>query len=106
MTFEQVMKQEFGYDCISTFWLDFSIADRFGEAAIKNTFNRAFEDWRTNYKYLTEFVLVLNCKCRQHYNAGRTELSSLYGDLFYKANDYARENLQGEELSYFFNVTD
>lgn len=30
-----------GYETITTFWDDFSIADRFGIAAIKDTYKRA-----------------------------------------------------------------
>ena len=46
----------------STFWMDFSIADRFGLNAIQDTFNRAFGEWKSNYKMLTELVGVLNHK--------------------------------------------
>lgn len=65
MTFEQFIKQEIGYECKTTFWMDFSIADRFGIAAVKDTFKRAFKEWRTNVVYLTELVLVLNHKMWQ-----------------------------------------
>ena len=33
-----------GYKPITTFWMDFSIADNFGKSAVKDTFNRAFEE--------------------------------------------------------------
>ena len=36
----------------TTFPSDFSIADRFGVNAIKDTFNRAFGEWKGHYKYL------------------------------------------------------
>ena len=48
------------YEPKTTFWMDFSIADRFGANAIKDTYNRAFKEWKTNYIYLTELVIVLN----------------------------------------------
>lgn len=41
----------FDYQFKTTFWTDFSIADIFGVSAIKDTFNRAFEEWRDNYIY-------------------------------------------------------
>ena len=44
----------------TTFYMDFTIADHFGIEAIKDTFNRAFEEWKTDYKYLTFLVLNLN----------------------------------------------
>ena len=30
----------------TTFWEDFSIAERFGLSAIQDTFNRAFKEWK------------------------------------------------------------
>lgn len=51
-----------GYKPITTFWDDFSIADNFGIDAVCDTYNRAFQEWKTDYKYLTELVMVLNWK--------------------------------------------
>lgn len=45
MTFNELMAEN-GYTCKTTFWMDFSIADRFGAAAVKDTFNRAFAEWK------------------------------------------------------------
>ena len=90
----------------TTFWSDFSIADRFGIPAIKDTYNRAFDEWKTDYRYLTDLVMVLNHKCWEHHHVGHARVSELYADLFYKAQDYAYENLQGDELRYFIEVTD
>ena len=61
MTFKEFM-QENGYELQTTFWEDFSIADRFGLAAVLDTFNRAFREWKGDYKFLTELTLVLNHK--------------------------------------------
>ena len=52
MTFREFMLEN-GYELQTTFWNDFSIADRFGLSAIQDTFSRAFEEWKENYKYLT-----------------------------------------------------
>lgn len=93
------------YECKTTFWEDFSIADAFGVAAVKDTFNRAFAEWKDNYVYLTELVMVLNHKCWHHYEKNQ-ELSKLYAELFYKAEDYAYENLKDEELNYYYRITD
>ena len=49
MTFKEFM-QENGYELQTTFWEDFTIADRFGLSAIQDTFNRAFEEWKEHYK--------------------------------------------------------
>lgn len=61
MTFKEFMREN-GYEVRTTFWEDFSIADLFGLPFIQNTFDRAFKEWRENYEYLTELVLVLNHK--------------------------------------------
>lgn len=37
MTFQEFM-QENGYDLITTFWEDFSIADKYGIAGVKDTY--------------------------------------------------------------------
>lgn len=90
----------------TTFWQDFSIADVFGIDAVKDTYKRAFEEWKSDYRYLTDLVMVVNHKCWQHYEKGNNELSQLYSDLYYKADAYACENLKDEELSYYLRVTD
>ena len=95
-----------GYETFTTFWQDFCIADRFGIKAIKDTYKRAFKEWKHDYKYLTELVLVLNWKCWNHYDHGNNEYSLLYSNLYHEANYYARENLEGDEFEYYFKVTD
>lgn len=50
----------FGYETFTTFFEDFTIAEYFGVNAIKDTYNRAFNEWKNDYKYLTELVMVLN----------------------------------------------
>ena len=93
------------YNFKTTFWSDFSIADRYGIPAIKDTFNRAFEEWKDNYIYLTELVLVLNWKIWQWYET-RESYAEVYNDLWEMADQYAMENLHGEEMNYFIETTD
>ena len=90
----------------TTFWSDFSIADRFGVNAIKDTYRRAFEEWKTNAVYVTELVIVLNHKIWQHYEAGNEKYAKLYDTLWRKADNWCVENLKGEDLSYFYETTD
>ena len=104
MTFKEFM-QENGYELQTTFWEDFSIADRFGLAAVLDTFNRAFRECKGDYKVLTELTLVLNHKIWQ-YHEKRPEFAELYNTLWEQTDQYAMENLKDEELSYFFDVTD
>ena len=96
---------ENGYEMQSTFWQDFSIADAFGISAIKDTFKRAFEEWKSNYVYLTELVLVLNHKIWQWYRKNES-VARVYNDLWEQADEYATENLQGNELQFFYKTTD
>lgn len=106
MTYREYVELEFNYKCITTFWEDFSIADRFGISAIRDTFRRAFRSWRKHYKYLTELVLVLNHKCCYYYGRGRRDIAQVYSQLFDKAREYALDHLEGEEFKYFYNITD
>ena len=95
-----------GYKPITTFYEDFSIADNFGKAAVKDTFNRGFQTAIfMGYKELTEFVMALNWKIWEHYETNEP-LARLYNDLWEKADLYAAKNLKGEELSYFYRTTD
>lgn len=94
------------YEFKTTFWNDFSIADRFGTNAIKDTYNRAFEEWKTNYIYLTELVLVLNWKLFAHYENGNIEVAKVYDELWRQADEYAVENLKDDELKYYLQETD
>ena len=90
----------------TTFWDDFSIADKFGVKAVKDTFKRAFAEWKDDYVYLTELTMVVNWKCWQHYEKDNTELSKLYSDYYYKCDAYAYKHLKGDELSYYYRMTD
>lgn len=94
-----------GYVPKTTFYMDFSIADRFGVDAIQDTYNRAFESWKDNYIYLTELVMALNWKIWEHYERNE-KYARLYNTLWETADAYAVENLKGEELSYFYRTTD
>ena len=94
-----------GYTPHTTFYMDFSIADRFGVSAVKDTFKRAFDNWKDNYVYLTELVMALNWKIWEHYETNE-KLARIYNELWAKADEYATSHLKGEELSYFYRTTD
>ena len=105
----------FDYECFTTFWDDFTIADslKHGQiAAIKDTYKRAFKEWKHDYKYLTELVMVLNHKIWQWYdgekweNGKSTDIARVYSKLWEEARDYAETHLKDEELSYYFRITD
>jgi len=92
----------------TTFCQDLLIAERFGTAAIRDTYKRAFRDWRSHYKYLTELAMTLNHLLAMHYckDGEDDERTKLYNELWQKTYDWGRENLKGEELSYFHAVLD
>lgn len=99
------MAEEMGYEPQTTFWEDFTIADRFGASAIKDTYKRAFNEWKDNYIYLTELVMVLNHKIWQWYERNQ-QFAEIYNDLWKQADQYAVDNLKGKELEYFYSTTD
>ena len=105
MTWSEIMREEFGYITKTTFWEDFSIADRFGVGAIKDTFKRAFEEWKSDYIYLTELVMVLNHKIWYWYDRDR-KVAYVYQELYEQADVYACDNLKDDELRYFYETTD
>jgi len=99
------IEEETGYKPITTFYTDFSIADKFGTDAIQDTYNRAYVEWKSNYKYITELVLVLNHKCWRWYQVNDT-YSKLYCKLYEELHDWCLDNLKGSELEYYLQTTD
>lgn len=90
----------------STFRDDFTIADRFGEKGIKDTYKNVFKHWKDDLKYLTEFVIVLNWKAWYWSDHGKMNYSKLYSDLWEEAHDWCCSNLKGEDLKYYLRTVD
>lgn len=95
-----------GYETQTTFWNDFEIADRFGEKAIKDTYNRAFNEWKDNPVYVTELSMILNWRCWKYYEKHNDALSMLYEQLYENVDNWCCENLKGEDLQYYIKTTD
>lgn len=93
-----------GYEPMTTFWQDFSIADKFGNKAIEDTYNRAKAAWKDNCKYWTELCLVLNHKIWQWWETDR-ERATLYDRLWREADEITLEWTE-EEQAYYFQITD
>ena len=108
MTAKEYFKENCGYDLISTFWDDFSIAEHFGMNAIKDTYNRAKKGWKHDYKMMTELTLILNHKIWQYYNKGGNYqlIAELYNTLWQDCDQWCCENLKGKELEYFYRTLD
>lgn len=94
-----------GYKPITTFYEDFYIADAFSTGAIKDTFQNCFRYWRSDYRYLTELVMVLDWKIWEH-NETKPEYAELYNELWIEASEWAVNNLKGEKLKYYYRTTD
>lgn len=97
-----------GYKPITTFYEDFSIADLFFEKdkySVTETFKRCFEEYKHDYKYLTELVMALNWKIWEHFGSNN-DLAEVYNHLWEVADEYACKHLKGKELEYFYKTTD
>lgn len=99
------MRLENGYETKTTFWEDFSIADAFGIPAIKDTFNRAFKEWKNNYEYVTELSMIMSLKSCAWYD-NDNEKSRLYANYYHEVDNWCLDNLKGDELTYYIKTTD
>lgn len=95
-----------GYKPVSTYYTDFGIAEAFGEDAIRDTYNMAVENWGKSIEWMTEITMILNWKIWEHYHRGNDGLARLYDELWRKAEDFVFKNFKGDDLSYFYRVTD
>ena len=89
--------------------MDFDIADHFGVNAVKDTFKRAFKEWKNDIEYVTELCIVMNIRCWFWYEKGNEELSKLYSNYYYQVMDYVysdESKFSKEDQSYFFGMTD
>lgn len=104
MTYRDYMKQELGYEVMTTYYEDLTIAERFGHKAIVDTVKYAIK-FDHNYKHLTELCMILNHKIWFTYEKD-LELGKLYNTLWEKMRQYLTSTLKGEELSYYYRTTD
>lgn len=100
----RVRKETEGFS--TTFFMDFSIADRFGDDAIKDTFERAFNEWKGGLPLPYRSCNRFESKIWEWYEAGNEPRARIYNDMWIKAQNYADENLKGEELRYYLRTTD
>lgn len=100
------MTLENGYELQTTFWEDFSIADRFGLEAVQDTYNRAFKEWKKDINFMTELSIVLNLKLWQHYEAQNEEFSILYDKLWRKCDNYILDHFNKNEIRQYLTIID
>lgn len=99
------MKLENGYETCTTFWEDFSLADRFGANAIKDTFEASFKNWQHEYKYMTELACVMSWKSCAWYGKDENYMI-IYANYYHKVDNWCMNNLKGDELAYYLKWTD
>ena len=95
-----------GYTQRTTFWDDFTIAERFGLPAIKDTYKNAFNSWKTDVVFITELVLVLNWKMLYMDERHMTEKSVMYYKCWVESSNWCERHLEAGAYEYFLNVID
>ena len=67
------------YVPFTTYASDFILAEIEGSAGVIKTAKDAWEHWKTDYKWATEIIMVINFLAWYHYDIdGNLQLSSLY----------------------------
>lgn len=94
------------YECKTTFYMDFTIADCFGKEAVMDTYRRAVEEWGDDIIYMTELSMVLNWKLWDHYEKEHQAFALMYNNLWEKVNQYIFKHFEGDDLMYFYKTTD
>ena len=109
-----------------TFYSDFAIAEfcqvyMRDKNAVKKTYNQVIKSWGSNYKALTEIVMVLNHKSWAFAKPNRVDAKilkvgdrwadyfvNLYAELYQKADAEFHKRFKGNEqaMDYYFQVTD
>lgn len=95
-----------GQEPQTTFWQDFSIADKFGIDAIKDTYNNALNGWHDDIDYLCELAIVLSWKSNEYYDKGNAAYNNLYADLHYQLRDYVLDNMPDADKVKFIDFID
>ena len=103
----------------TTFWQDFTIAERFGKQAVVNTCNVSKQCWKHDIRYLAELVIVLNHKIWNWYEVAQeypdNEVANKYAELYEKLWDSTTKfvldridtgQFTKEEVRFYFETTD
>ena len=96
-----------GYQMQYTWWMDYSIADKFGLKAVQDTYTRSFKEWHTNRVAMQEMTAVLNWRGWLHYNKdNNSELAKLYFKLWEECYQKCLDYFKGDELSAYWEFLD
>lgn len=110
----------------SLYYADFKVAIPFGMPSVRDTFSRCY--YKTaGYKMVTELAVVLNRLGWEYYDKGNMlkanpppadkekiekavkkseELAAYFFERFNEVNDWASENLKGDEAKHYYAVLD
>jgi len=88
------------------FMKDFQIADKSGEKAIRDTYNRAFSEWKDNVNYFASLVMTLNHQSWNWYEKKNDTLGLLYDALWSEADSYGCTHFKGKDLEYYLEFLD
>lgn len=102
----------------NTFNTDFKIAEMFGVEHVKDTYRRAFSEWKKDIRYLTALAITMNNKGWE-WHKDNDELADLYfgywreldqyildGEETEDGEDYIYKNFTPDEVSYFIRAVD
>lgn len=92
------------YKCRTTFWIHFRLADYYGMESIVRTYTRTKEEFKDNVVYMTDLVMVLKWKQKEHHEAGYEGFAELYNKLWTEANEFCLNHFSGEDLKYFSEI--
>ena len=96
-----------GYEPKTTFWSDFTIAERFGLSGVKDTYDRSIKSWKEDIVYMTELSMVLNHKGWIYHEANE-ELSKYYFNLYNEIDNLIFQLFEdgSDEIHYYIQTTD
>ena len=91
----------------TTFFSDFSIAEFCGrENAVRETYSRVLNSWIRDIEYMTELCMVLNHKIWEWHNRNDNVMTHCYNDLWNHCSQFIEEHFTGDDLQYYYEVTD
>ena len=96
-----------GHKVVTTYWTDFTIAEFFGEKAIRETYKKCRDEWKEFPEYAAELTLVLNWKIWDFYKTDQ-KLAELYNELWEDCDMFFTDLYKDddEKMTIYFRLTD
>lgn len=95
-----------GYKMNYTWFMDFKIANAFGENSVKDTYNRAFKEWKDNAVAMKELTFCLNIMSWEFHYSGNENMMKLYANLYQECYDKCLDHFKGDELHEYLEFLD